>query len=301
MQSRLERRGVFGARGAFRLVKPIEDVRSGAKSEFWPRLRIGLEFGFRLGLGLGFLGLRLRRRLRGSLGRALGRSFRQRGLIVRLGLDLAALGLLRRFLSGGFGLIPNDRLAFALIDPRRRFECCRLTRLCRRCRFHDLGRRLSRRDENPRLLAAHGARFPWRRVVLVPCGRLGLGLALRGRGRSRFDPGRHRRIAGLEFGAGIGVGNFDLLGVESLDFERSALKLEDVIRANLVAGLLAFPRLRFIGEPRLDLSHALRIARAAFRDCLPLDDQRRFAPAQARREVGALRSHGLADRESAPL
>ena len=73
MQSRLERRGVFGARGAFRLVKPIEDVRSGAKSEFWPRLRIGLGFGFRLGLGLGFLRLRLLGRLRGSLRRALGR------------------------------------------------------------------------------------------------------------------------------------------------------------------------------------------------------------------------------------
>ena len=204
MQSRLERRGVFGARGAFRLVKPIEDVRSGAKSEFWPRLRIGLEFGFRLGLG--FLGLRLRGRLQWSLRRALGRSLRQRGLIiVRLGLDLAALGLLRRFLSGGLGLIPNDRLASAIIDPRRRFECCRLTRFCRRCASTTLGRRLSRRDENPRLLAVHGARFPWRRVVLVPRGRLGLGLALRGRGRSRFDPGQHRRIAGLEFGAGVGV------------------------------------------------------------------------------------------------
>jgi hypothetical protein len=71
-----------------------------------------------------------------------------------------------------------------------------------------------------------------------------------------------------------------LLGVESIDFDRSALKLEDVIRANLVAGLLAFPRLRVIGEPRLDLGGALRVARAAFRDCLPLDDQRRFAPAQ---------------------
>jgi hypothetical protein len=65
-----------------------------------------------------------------------------------------------------------------------------------------------------------------------------------------------------------------------LDFDRSALKLEDVIRANLVAGLLAFPRLRVIGEPRLDLGGAFRIARATFRDCLPLDDQRRFAPAK---------------------